>query len=85
MADERVESLNNVDKILVENLALAEENAKLRAQIDAMKLDQKKLNLRAHLAQRFKIDLENSDISIDGKTAQLKIAAKNGKAPTPNL
>lgn len=73
--------LGAIDKLLIENLALTEENAKLRAKISDFQIMEKRIAIRNHLASKFKIDLANFDFEVDSKDNKLKIVPKNEKTP----
>lgn len=71
-----VRDLSSIDQVLLENLALSEENVSLRHQIGEAKVREKKMALRAHLAQRFSIDITKFDFSADVKTNKIVIIPK---------
>jgi hypothetical protein len=71
-----VRELSSIDQVLLENLALAEENVALRHQIAEAKIREKKMTVRAHLIQRFKIDINKFDFSADTKSGKIVIVPK---------
>lgn len=71
-----VKDLGSVDMVLLENLALLEENAALKHQLNESRIREKKIQLHQHLAQRFKIDTEKFEFSADTKLKKLIITPK---------
>ena len=80
MAEEVTEAsqpLGQIERILIENLTLAERNAELEAENNKFKIIERRNALRNHLVTKFKIDLNLNDFVVDPRTATVKIKPKN--------
>lgn len=80
MADEAAEAsqpLGQIERILIENLTLAERNAELEAENNKFKLIERRNALRNHLVAKFKIDLNLNDFTVDARAGTVKIKPKN--------
>lgn len=74
--------LSNLDKVLLENVALVEENAALHNELAKMQIEQKKAQLKNHLVSRYKIDLSKNTFEVDGKTGKLNIKPRENVQDT---
>jgi hypothetical protein len=68
--------LSSIDKVLIENLALTEEVAALRAKLTEYQILEKKMGIRQHLAKKFHVDLDKQEFSVDAKRGILSITQK---------
>lgn len=71
-----IRDLSSIDMVLLENLALFEENVALKHQLNESRVREKKLQLQHHLAQRFNIDTGKFEFSADTKHKKLVITPK---------
>jgi glycyl-tRNA synthetase (class II) len=88
MADPKAEvkpetrELSSLDLVLLENLALLEENNALKQRVAEFQVKEKKIGLQQHFVKRFGIDPEQFEFSADMKSRKLLlIPKKNVQAP----
>ena len=74
---EIIHNLGSLDKILIENLSLAERVVELEGELSKYKLMERRSTVRNHLVQKFKIDLAGNDFTVDSRTGTVKIKPKN--------
>lgn len=75
--NEFIHELAPFDKLVIENLALAEKNAELESELNKYKLSERRTTVRNHLVKRFKIDMEANDFTVDTRTGTVKVKPKN--------
>jgi hypothetical protein len=77
MADTR--KLSGIDLLLLENLSLIEENNSLRNSLVEYRIMEKKMGLQKHLMEKYSIDIEKFDFTVDGKEQILTIVPRPEK------